>query len=1757
MARQDNFLSAAAGLSAYSGWSPDEIRTNVTDVLSSGDTQRIGGLTQALSALKPYGGWGSEEIESNLRTLFPQTEIPQPTFRDTTPQIEPAIASSTAVDIQPTIPQPTEEQVAESIMIPAAHAGARGAAEAVAAEPPPTEEMGPEDIPLPELEKPMQGPGGEVPGTPQTYDMYLASLPKEDREKIENDARYEAYWHEFGKIGSVSAGLAASIPFLNQISDEEKAEFLSMNPELFMAGQLGGTVLQSIGLAGLVGKGLQAIPAIAKSPLLVQAITRATVAGGLSGARGVDEAIRGKGTLAEAVGDAVRGAGAGLVSIVPEVFAPANAIQLIAQPLADLVYDVGVGAVSGEDVGSDDWWKNELLNLAISEGFAIRDVASGAKFKATQGAQRAEVQKWLKGKGGDGFEILDKLDLPRPTPGDEQRPTETKIGEPTKSVAETKPEEEEPTFDVGTAGADATNPTKVQVPADLQERVVFGKVEVSPAQKDKLTGLPNNSVTKTQVDAVADDDWTISIDGDKFKAVNDTQGHKAGDNVITQIGALFHKHFGQFDDVFYGREGGEEFFGNLGKELTPEKLAAAQAFLEEAPDAIRIGNDPFTLSMGIGKGNYTTEGGDKALVSDRASFMAKDSGRNQLVVDKDGVAEYIKGKEVGRKQYVVDFSRKQAKEAIDELAKAGEIDAATAKRLRGEVDRGQEGPKTGGQRVSETAPGEPVKPPKTPTAAKKPPAGDGNQKERSFPKTAEKKGRVGGTDKLYTPQSNAESIKRADALIEERGLVGAEEWVKSDESKGADKTVVALRLIDHYQTSAGKVEGAKSEANMQKAMDIASETARALTSAGQEIQAVRVLSKIAPETFLTSAQKQIDRVNRQRPKARQLILKTEDARKITRLAKEAQTWDTLDKETQNTVKAIQKVLDTGEVTVADINSLKTLQARIRDAVGVEPRSPKPRATPKKPSLNSMLQSRLSDMAAERMAKYKKAEQEIRLRAGLPAEEMADMSIIGAAKLAETGLRFVEWSKSMVSDLGEDIKPHLKKIYRRAQSALKTERARTRKLWEQATAIDRILKRLEANEMVPEDMLVDFQTRLAEAEQLTGEARTEAVLETQQAIEMLKPVGLLRKVSTIQTLAQLLNVKTLGRNIIGNALMQGAERVSSVVGTPIDIVVSKATGKRSVTLRRGGVKALEEMYKGLMFATRRAWKGLPQGDIETKYSLKAPAFRTDAEGKFKYAERAVAYMERALGVVLGATDRAVVESAKNRTLGELAELAAINNRIPKAERTEYVQNWIKNASDEAIDLSHEYGKYVTFQDDNFLADAATKLKRDILNVKKDFGIGDLILKYPKTPSNLVNRAFAYSPAGFVKSMYHLAKAIPAFGGEFDQRAFVQSMSRALVGTAGLTGMGYALYNLGVITGDAENYSVSAFEREQTGGGPFRINTSALMRWAQSGFKGTDVLKKRQGDTMVSYDWAQPLAISLSMGANWQQTIQDEYIKKGDYGSLLGNMVDLFSAGAQSFAELPMLTGLQTLFGRGVPGDEGRQAIRAFERVFEQAPSSFVPTFVYQIRQVMDNTAREKHDPNPFRKALNGAINKLPFVEKMLPEAYNTLGLKKKEIYKGGTNSLFNVFFNPAFVTKYEVDPMVQMILEPYVAERRTGQLPRRAPRKITYSVDRFKGIAKLDELTQDKLAEIGASRTKDNVVMNLDAKDISELQRFMAALTTKQLQNVNRGALKKKTPEQQEKILAKSIQHVSQMARLQYLQKKAGIIKRYTLPKEAQ
>lgn len=255
---------------------------------------------------------------------------------------------------------------------------------------------------------------GVVPGTTTGEEQELADYiaktkktPEQAKEDIklarENKKKLLEIAIDIGDeslIGKVSNYLAAfgggardvltkAIPGGEALLGEEGEVFREVLGEKhpILTGIGSATAFISMALAGGSGvSGALSKTAISKSPTAMSTLTRILTAGGVAATQQEWQE-----NFEQSLKNTLQAAGAGAVSVIPEVLGPANAWQLIAQPLADLIYDVGIGKIRGQDVGSVEWWKQEVMNLAIAAGFAIRDVASGNVFKAEQLAQRKEL----------------------------------------------------------------------------------------------------------------------------------------------------------------------------------------------------------------------------------------------------------------------------------------------------------------------------------------------------------------------------------------------------------------------------------------------------------------------------------------------------------------------------------------------------------------------------------------------------------------------------------------------------------------------------------------------------------------------------------------------------------------------------------------------------------------------------------------------------------------------------------------------------------------------------------------------------------------------------------------------------------------------------------------------------------------------------------------------------------------------------------------------------------------------------------------------------------------------------------------------------------------------------------------------------------------------------------------------------------------------------------------------------------------------
>lgn len=186
------------------------------------------------------------------------------------------------------------------------------------------------------------------------------------------------------------------------------------------------------------------------------------------------------------------------------------------------------------------------------------------------------------------------------------------------------------------------------VPFGVQTIVHALGVDVVRSEWDPLTGLLTRRAFYQRLSVLvtesvpADRDLLVAvIDLDRFKNLNDTQGHAAGDRALIAVGRALSRSAD--DDALVGRTGGEEFVvATISPSANPTQLAMRlRAGIEKAaaPLTASVG----TASVPLLRLHLTgvRVGIDEAITAaDTAMYAAKRAGGNQarhsqLTVDDD------------------------------------------------------------------------------------------------------------------------------------------------------------------------------------------------------------------------------------------------------------------------------------------------------------------------------------------------------------------------------------------------------------------------------------------------------------------------------------------------------------------------------------------------------------------------------------------------------------------------------------------------------------------------------------------------------------------------------------------------------------------------------------------------------------------------------------------------------------------------------------------------------------------------------------------------------------------------------------------------------------------------------------------------------------------------------------------------------------------------------------------------------------------
>jgi two-component system, cell cycle response regulator len=184
---------------------------------------------------------------------------------------------------------------------------------------------------------------------------------------------------------------------------------------------------------------------------------------------------------------------------------------------------------------------------------------------------------------------------------------------------------------------------------ELQESILESQAALrQAATRDPLTGLWNRGAILDRLHRETDravreggQVAVVFVDLDRFKQVNDSYGHPAGDSVLVSTADCLKASVRTYDEV--GRYGGEEFLMVLPQCTAREAAAVAErARLALSARPIDLGGVRQEITASFGVAAARSEGADSLLRrADAALYRAKEAGRNRVELALDDPSSLV------------------------------------------------------------------------------------------------------------------------------------------------------------------------------------------------------------------------------------------------------------------------------------------------------------------------------------------------------------------------------------------------------------------------------------------------------------------------------------------------------------------------------------------------------------------------------------------------------------------------------------------------------------------------------------------------------------------------------------------------------------------------------------------------------------------------------------------------------------------------------------------------------------------------------------------------------------------------------------------------------------------------------------------------------------------------------------------------------------------------------------------------------------
>lgn len=538
------------------------------------------------------------------------------------------------------------------------------------------------------------------------------------------------------------------------------------------------------------------------------------------------------------------------------------------------------------------------------------------------------------------------------------------------------------------------------------------------------------------------------------------------------------------------------------------------------------------------------------------------------------------------------------------------------------------------------------------------------------------------------------------------------------------------------------------------------------------------------------------------------------------------------------------------------------------------------------------------------------------------------------------------------------------------------------------------------------------------------ASIENIAADQQKVSAGKMVMAIRRNGMLSKVASVL------RNLVGNGVFNIADSISRDISVPLDMVLSKITGTRSVAMD----------YSYLSKAKRKGMlDGLAMAMLETSLDVNArdrsSKYESGSQRTFKMSGNVVSKLlstwESAMGYGLYVTDE--------------VEKGATSAEIQRGLDKLYEQGKIRD--DSLRSGGEQEALYRTFQDKTLLSDISIGA-RNLANKAHvgDVGLGDIALPFAQVPANLADRAIDYSPAGLTKTAYRLVDVLKkAKDGNLtaaEQAKAVQTLGRNITGSL-LIAIATGLAAKGVIRvvnpfGEEEDKDKSAFEKMQGQNGT-QLNLSAAQR-VLSGGSG----EWQYGDKLMSIAFLEPFNAHLTIGKMLAEDMEME-------GQLTAKTIadDTINGIWISVSNLPMFEKFRDAYdayqysNKQTPGEKGMDAINTLAA---NEVGSLIPNAWKGIAQGLDPYQRDLYSKDGAWEQAADQFRAV-FDRDSLPIKQDSFG--RDMMNEGGVLNFLNANILPGQITTYKTDELLDKITDLSELTGKASVYPsRKAPDKIT-------------------------------------------------------------------------------------------------------------